>query len=168
MPIATFRGEKTVGEIADKLYLRLTPKQRETAEAAILKANPQLSDLRAVPKGTVLRVPDIPELRAKTNRNLENPDAQITAMVGDALDAFSEGFSARVASADADTKAQLALLKGRDIKAVLANVPALQTQAQTATEALNARGKEIAARQKAVLGAVKQARTDLDSTGKRN
>ena len=167
MPIATFRGEKTVGEIADKLYLRLTPKQRETAEAAILKANPQLSDLRAVPKGAVLRVPDIPELRAKTNRNLENPDAQITVMVGEALTAFGVRIDQHAQSADTEIKAQLALLKGKDIKAALANAPTLQAQAQSATEALTARGKAIAADQKALQAVLKQAISDLEQTGKR-
>jgi phage tail protein X/ribosomal protein L12E/L44/L45/RPP1/RPP2 len=166
MPIATFRGEKTVGEIADKLYLRLTPKQRETAEAAILKANPQLSDLRAVPKGAVLRVPDIPELRAKTNRNLENPDAQIAAMVGEALTAFGVRIDQHAQSADTEIKAQLALLKGKDIKAALANAPTLQAQAQSATEALTARGKAIAADQKALQAVLKQAISDLERTGK--
>lgn len=167
MPIATFRGEKTVGEIADKLYVRLTPRQRETAEAAILKANPQLSDLRAVPSGTVLRVPDIPELRAKTNRNLENPDAQITAIVGEALSTFSARLDEHVRATEADVKAQLALLKGKDIKATLANAPALQALAQGATEALTARGKAIGADQKALQTALKQAISDLDHTGKR-
>jgi len=166
MPIATFRGEKTVGEIADKLYLRLTPKQRETAEAAILKANPQLANLREVPKGAVLRVPDIPELRAKTNRNLENPDAQIAAMVGEALASFGSRLDAHTQSADAEIKAQLALLKGKDIKAALANAPTLQAQAQGATEALTARAKAISAGQKALQSALKQAISDLDRTGK--
>ena len=35
MPIAIFRGERTVAEIADKLFVRLTPRQREKVEAAL-------------------------------------------------------------------------------------------------------------------------------------
>ena len=75
MSIATYRGERSISEIADKIYKRLTPRQREKAEAAILKANPQLRNIRNLRKGSVLRVPDLPELRAKTNRDLDNPDA---------------------------------------------------------------------------------------------
>ena len=48
MPIATFRGEKTVAAIADKLFVKLTPKQREKAEAALIKENPQLRDRKSV------------------------------------------------------------------------------------------------------------------------
>jgi hypothetical protein len=68
MPITSFRGEKSLAEIADLMFERLTPKQREKAEAAILKANPRLSDLSTLPRGAVLKVPDLPELRAKARR----------------------------------------------------------------------------------------------------
>ena len=33
MPIATYRGEASVGDLADRLYLRLTPAKRKQAEA---------------------------------------------------------------------------------------------------------------------------------------
>jgi hypothetical protein len=166
MPIATFRGEKTVGEIADKLYLRLTPRQRETAEAALLKANPQLTNLREVPSGTVLRVPDIPELRAKTNRNLENPDAQIATTVGEALAGFGQRLDTRMQAAEAAAKDQLALLKSREVKAALANAPELQARADAANQALNERAKGLNQRGKALQAAVKQAREDLERAGR--
>ena len=85
MPITSFRGEKSVAEIADVMFERLTPKQREKAEAAILKANPRLNDLSTLPRGAVLKVPDLPELRAKARRAADDPPARIASEIGEAL-----------------------------------------------------------------------------------
>lgn len=162
MPIATFRGEKSVGEIADKLFVRLTPRQREKAEAAILKANPQLAEIDRVREGAVLRVPDIPELRPKTNRSLDNPDAQITNAIGDALRDYDKRLATRFKQGTADTKEQTALLKSAAFKRALANAPAAQEVAKQTAKALGERGQQLAARQETVDAAIRGMVKDLD------
>ncbi|QID17606.1 hypothetical protein G3580_08085 [Nitrogeniibacter mangrovi] len=166
MPIATFRGEKTVADIADKMYVRLTPKQRETAAAAILKANPQLADLRTVPEGAIVRVPDLPELRPKTNRSLENPDAQIADAIGDALAAADARLTTRIEQAQADLKTQTALAKDRQIKAALANAPGLQQAVDAAAKTWAADTKRLEARRSALAAMIKQASADLKGGAK--
>ena len=162
MPIATFRGEKSVAEVADKLYVRLTPRQREKAEAAILKANPQLSDIRNVPEGTILRVPDLPELRTKMSRSLENPDAQIAKTLADMLTSYTKELSGRIKNDQEATKSQLTLLKSAKFRREIANAPSLQALADQAMKTLDARAKSVGERQKLVEAAVKQALSDLD------
>jgi len=162
MPIATFRGEKSVAEVADKLYVRLTPRQREKAEAAILKANPQLSDIRNVPEGTILRVPDLPELRTKVSRSLENPDAQIAKTLADMLTSYTKELSGRIKNDQEATKSQLTLLKSAKFRREIASAPSLQALADQAMKTLDARAKSVAERQKLVEAAVKQALSDLD------
>lgn len=162
MPIATFRGEKSVGEIADKLFVRLTPRQREKAEAAILKANPKLAEIDKVHEGAVLRVPDIPELRPKTARSLDNPDAQIAARIGGALRDYDRWLAERVERGIADTKEQTAVLKGAELRRALANAPALKELAEQTAKALAERGEEIAMRQKTVATAIRSMVKDLD------
>lgn len=161
MPIATYRGEKSVADIADKLYLKLTPRQRETAEAAILKANPQLTDLRRVPDGAVLRVPDIPELRPKTNRTLENPDTQIADTITDALGALGKRLAACTETATASAAAQAKLLKSAALKQALANEPELQAAADAASKALAGRAKALETRQAALTEAIRTATAAL-------
>ena len=104
MPIMTYRGEKTVGEIADKMFERLTPRQKLTAEAEILKANPRLADPSTLAKGTILKMPDIAELRPKTSRALENPDALLAKHLAQALDDFGQRFDARATQATDDSR----------------------------------------------------------------
>lgn len=161
MPIATFRGERTVADIADKLFVRLTPRQRETAEAALLKANPQLRDIRNMREGTILRVPDLPELRAKTNRNLENPDAQIVKKLSEALGAYAAGLNERFKTAQEDIKTQRLLLKDRAFKKELSGSAELRALAESTAKATEARAKLISERQKQVEAATKQVLADL-------
>ena len=95
MPITSFRGEKSVAEIADVMFERLTPKQREKAEAAILKANPRLNDLSTLPRGAVLKVPDVPELRPKARRTADDPPARIASEIGEALTGYGQQLAQR-------------------------------------------------------------------------
>lgn len=162
MPIASFRGEKSVAEIADKLYLRLTPKQREKAEAALLKANPQLKDINKLRPGTILRLPELPELRAKTNRSLDNPAAQVADTLAESLSDYAKVLAERYQRDQEATKTQIALLNSAKLKKELADAPVLQKQADEARKTLEARVKAVELRQAAVDSAVKQALKDIE------
>ena len=161
MAIATFRGEKNVGEIADKLFVRLTPKQRHLAEAALLKANPRLRKISSVLDGTILRVPDLPGLRSRTSRGLENSDAQIAKTLTDALESYSDSLGVRFKADRGATKTQISLLKSAKLKKALADTPALQALAETARKALDTRARMIGERQKALEKAIRQAQAEL-------
>lgn len=161
MPITTYRGEKTVGEIADTMFERLTPKQKEVAEAAILKANPRLADPGKLARGTILKMPDIPELRPKTSRALENPDALLAKHLAEQLEAFAKRFDERAQQAVEDGRQQQALLKGAALKRALGNAPALQELAAQLGKNQAARDKEIESRRKSVGEAVQVMRAGL-------
>ena len=161
MSIATYRGERSISEIANKKYKRLTPRQREKAEAAILKANPQLKNIRNLRKGSVLRVPDLPELRAKTNRDLDNPEAQVARDLADTLKSFSEKFAERLKVEQENTKAQSKLLKSAKFKREISGKPSLQSLSGAAAKALDARSKSFKERQTNVKAAISQASKDL-------
>ena len=143
MAFATFRGEKTVTEIADKLFARLTPLQREKAEAAILKANPQLGKITKLRKGSILQVPNLPELRAKTNRSLENPDDQVAKNIAETLETFGKRMVQQTVTEQKSIKQQSALLKSAKLKKELARAPELQALANKAAATLRARSKTI-------------------------
>ncbi|WP_416138206.1 hypothetical protein ACM26W_17250 [Halomonas sp. HK25] len=161
MAIATFRGEKSVAEIADKLYARLTPKQREKAEAALLKANPQLKDIGKLKPGTILRLPEL-RAKARTNRTLENPVTQIAATLAGELGAYGNRLAEHVDVAQRATNTEQTLLKSARFKAVLANAPHLQELADQATRSLEGRSKAIKQRQGALETALKRALADLE------
>jgi hypothetical protein len=61
MPFAIFKGEKTMDALVDRLFPppdKSTKTSAKRAASALLKANPQLSDLSKVPAGSVLVIPE--------------------------------------------------------------------------------------------------------------
>ena len=52
MKFLILRNEKSVGDIADKAYKKLSAKARKQAEANLLKANPELKKLNHYAKVT--------------------------------------------------------------------------------------------------------------------
>jgi len=163
MLIATFQGERTLSEIADKLFKRLTPRQREKIEAAILRANPQLRDLQQMEKGAILRVPDLPEFRAKTSETPKNPETDIVKDLSSSLDSFSKHMAQQFETALKDTRAQSKLLKSARFKKEIANAPNIQALAGEAAKVLEAQTRQLAEQQKKVKNAIGQALQDLEA-----
>ena len=162
MAIASFRGEKSVADLADKLYAKLTPTQRDLAVAAILKANPQLADIDTLPQGTLLTLPVLPELRTKATRKLENPDDQIVAQLNDALNAYGKRLTEQTKAAQAalgDTRSQL---DDKALAEAIGNNAALRQLTEGIAKANEARRKALLDRQKRFETAVVQILKDLD------
>jgi hypothetical protein len=83
------RNEKSVTDVAEKAYKGLTVKEREKAEIALLKANPELKKFRSVRKGFIVRVPDIHSGGEKNSKNLVDPVESIADEIVDNLKVFT-------------------------------------------------------------------------------
>ncbi len=162
MPIATFRGEKSVADIADKMYSRLTPNQREKATAELLRANPQLKDLKTVAPGAVLRIPTLKDIRPKTTRNLENPDVQLANSLAEAVSSFADRIDSHVTNALGAVKTQQAELKKAPVKRILDADPGVRKQVEVMSKSLTDRTKGLEARQSDLKAALGQAIARLE------
>lgn len=160
MPVMTYRGEKTLDDVAYSLFGKLTTKQRETVTEALLKANPRLAKPGELAHGTILRMPDKLEVHPKTSRALENPDALLAKTLADAVAAFGQRFEARAKQATADSEEQIALITSAGLKDALNKAPELQALAEQIAKSQTARSTELQERQKSVstaLAAIKKA-----------
>lgn len=166
MAIAIFRGESSVAEIADKLFVDLDPAQRAKAQAELMKANPQLRNITKLRAGTILHVPVIPELQPRASGAAESPGAQIARDLAQALGDYSKQIDGRFKAAQEDSKAQAALLKSAKFKRLLTDAPELQAIAGDAAKAVDARAKGFGARQKELAAAIKQLSADLEGPSK--
>lgn len=163
MAITTFRGEKNLGEISSKLFVRLTPKQKEKVEAALLKANPQLGEIGTLRAGTILHVPDLAELRSKTRRALESPDQQIIAQLREDLSAYDKHLAARSETAQAQVTATAALLKDKDLLRAIGDDAALKQLLGEIGKQNSERKQQLVDRQKALDVAFEQLQKQLES-----
>ena len=95
MKYLLIRDEKSVQEVADKAYKKLTPAARKKAEADLVKANPELKSFRAVRKGSIVRIPDIREGGEKNTRNLKDPVEIFAGGVLDSLERLERGLETK-------------------------------------------------------------------------
>jgi hypothetical protein len=162
MPITTFRGEKTVADIADKLFARLTARQRKTVENALLKANPQLRDIASLRPGAILQVPAQPELRGKLQRALENPDKQLAGQLRDDLNAYGKRLAERSQAAQAQVAATAKLVADRTLAKTIGDDPALKALVKDIGKNNGKREQALAQRQKAFDVALEQMLDELE------
>lgn len=161
MAVTTFRGEKNLGELADKLFTRLTPRQREKVEDALLKANPQLDQITELRSGTLLKVPDLPELRAKAKRAGDGPDDQLAAHLDAELAAFAKHLTQRFAAAQETVVKTESVLNEPELKRVITKEPPLRDLAKQIGTLNAERKKQLEERQQKFAAALKQMQGEL-------
>ncbi len=161
MAVTTFRGEKNLGELADKLFTRLTPRQREKVEDALLKANPQLDQITELRSGTLLKVPDLPELRAKAKRAGDGPDDQLAAHLDAELAAFGKHLTQRFAAAQEAVAKTESVLNEPELKRVITKEPPLRDLAKQIGTLNAERKKQLEERQQKFAAALKQMQGEL-------
>jgi hypothetical protein len=161
--ITTYRGEKNLTELSNKLFARLTPRQQEKVEAALLKANPQLQDIANLQSGTLLHVPSLPELRNKTRRVLENPDAQITARLLEDVGTYDTLLAARHETAQAQLAVTARLLSNKDMLKAMAGDPTLKQLIADIDKSNGERKQVLSERRQAISAAFKQMLSDMEA-----
>lgn len=161
MAVTTFRGEKNLGELADKLFTRLTPRQREKVEDALLKANPQLDQITELRSGTLLKVPDLPELRAKAKRAGDGPDDQLAAHLDAELAAFGKHLTQRFAAAQEAVAKTESVLNEPELKRVITKEPPLRDLAKQIGTLNAERKNQLEERQQKFAAALKQMQGGL-------
>jgi phage tail protein X len=162
MPVMTYRGEKTAEELADNLYGKLTPPQREAVVKALLKANPRLLKPGQLTSGTVLKIPEMLDVRPKTSRALENPEVLLANSLSKTLGEFAQHMASRHQQANADNRAQITLLKNSGFKDAIKQEPALQELAAQVGRTQTARSKELLEGQKTMATALSAMQKALD------
>jgi hypothetical protein len=164
MKFAISKGEKELAELTTRLYDikgRGAAEAAKKAEAALLKANPHISDLSKIREGTLIVIPDaadVPPVRGAQT-------APITADFDEALKlSIKELGSAFTRSAQAEESAAAEtneLLKSREVKEFAAQSAEAKEQIEKLSEALKNQAKDAKADAAAEKEALKQLQEAL-------
>lgn len=106
MRVTTLREKSSLAEIADRLFAKLTPETTKLAEAALLKANPELAEPEALRPGAIIRVPEVPTVKLKSARAEDDPVGQTREMLKTALKSYQELLAQRFKSEKEDLTEQ--------------------------------------------------------------
>jgi hypothetical protein len=161
MRVTAFRGETSVDAIAEKVYADLTPVSRKKAVAALLKENPQLERLEKVKPGSVLRIPEVPGVRATPGRGSEGAADEIADMLADRLNTYGRRLTARNEAFIVDIDKQAALLKDRQLQKTFDSSPVAKELSRRANQAIEADKKAVADTRKRLEAAIEKLTSDL-------
>lgn len=171
MPFVTIRKAATLDELAGQLFeaKKGTPAAKQ-AEAALLQANPHIADLKTIPAGTVILVPEKEGLkpRARAEAPGESPltlGDRFTQLSGVLRLMGKNLAAAHVKEAD-DAKATIARAKSKEFTKLVDSEELKATVAETLKNA-QARAKALDAARGTIETTVKRAAADLEALQRR-
>ena len=120
MRVTTYQGERQLSDLARRLFEIKGSKAKELtkeAEAALLRANPFLKDLKHVPEGTLLVVPDVPGMsRSEEAPGLDLGIAQVAGELRRVREAAQQAMEGGMADLMQQAKTTLDLQKSPELK----------------------------------------------------
>jgi len=155
-PNDELNGRALYERITEKAYKDLSATARKQAEAALLKANPELKTLRAARKGHIVRIPAIPEGGKPDRRGLVDPIEDIAIEMADNLKLFEKSLSKKFADLEGQQKNFVGTLKAANKE--LKTYPNGAEAAKTLTKHLAASKKSNDANKELSLDALKKLR----------
>ena len=124
MRFVVFKGEKSVADLADRLFVTSgKAKASKQTLAALLQANPQLNNIDKVPAGSLIAVPDsAPPLNPAEKVVVSNASSIAATVVGAALTSLYQSLDQMEAEAGDKIKAGMDDLQSADMKSAIKTV----------------------------------------------
>jgi len=162
MRIVQYQGEARVADIVGRVFGTMSPAERKRAEATLLSMNPHLSDLRALPRGAVILVPEIPGFTSVWPDPTVAPFEAVVAATHSKVEQFGGDL---VSATKAEEEA--VIVQQRELQALVeSEVPRISPELKTMLESLGATFQERARRAQDGLDFIKnglgQMVKDLD------
>lgn len=165
MRLATYKKEESLPDLVGRLYSITGPGSQaraRDAEVALLKANPHLRDLKKVPEGALIMVPEVAEVKiTEEQQMLEEAADEITRAVRGTLAAVTPALEMSIKRQIDETNKSLKLLKSRDLRKLAEEEPALKEHISVIEKEGKAQLKEISALEKFHKQASRRLEEDL-------
>lgn len=133
----------------------------KTAQAALREANPHVADLKKVPSGTLVVVPDVPGIKAAPAQSIEGVSVEMMRQLKSALAAAKAVVEKSSVAQVEDAEASASLAKNRDLVALAKQTPELKQRLSQVVDQAKTQAKQIADDKKAQIQALTQLERDL-------
>jgi len=164
MRIVTVKKAAPLGELAGQLYAvdaRKDSHAAQQAEAALRDANPHLDDLKTVPEGAVILVPDKEGLKPQASSEPLAPAAPYFAQLTAGLEVLSKNLLAAHNREIEEAKETVAIAKSKEF-AKLTDAGDLKASVAEAIKNAQTRIKAAQTSQRDMEKTLKQASADLE------
>jgi phage tail protein X len=133
----------------------------KTAQAALREANPHVADLKKVPSGTLVVVPDVPGIKTAPAQSIEGVSVGMMRQLKSALAAAKAVVEKSTAAQAEDAEASASLAKNRDLVALAKQTPELKQRLSQVVDRAKTQAKQIADDKKAQIEGLTQLEKDL-------
>ncbi|HUJ42102.1 MAG TPA: hypothetical protein VLW52_00720 [Opitutaceae bacterium] len=165
MRFITAKSETSVADLTRRAFEfkgRNAAERTRHAQAALLHANPHLRDLKKVPAGTLVMVPDLPGASPLAPRAALSLSPDVVAHLKQAL-AGAQAVLERAAAAEAEASATtLELVKSLGQMGLVKQAPDVQSRLPEIAKRAKARATTAAASTAAQIEALAALATELD------
>lgn len=121
MGFEIYEGEKKISDLVTKMFGELSATKAKRAEAALVDANPELNDLRAMAAGTILVTPTVPGVSpAAPEEEVVIPQLE---PVHDALESLLEEMAGAADEERGEIDETAKFLKSAEMKRIVAELP---------------------------------------------
>jgi hypothetical protein len=160
MSFVVFKGERNIADVVSRAYGELKASDRKRAEAALVRANPHLAEIKDVAEGSLIVVPRVPGVRESADREAESPAADAVGEIAEALTDYRKRLEASAKREEGDLSELEKLLESGPLREKLGNTPEAGPYLDRAAEAAKDRRTENEER-KAILERLEDAETRL-------
>ena len=133
----------------------------KNAQAALREANPHIADLKKVPAGTLVVVPDVPGIKTAAAQSPGEVSAEMISRLKSALGAAKRVLEKSAESQLQDAEATASLAKDRELMALAKQTPELKERLSQIAEQAKRQSKEVADDKKEQIEALGQLEKDL-------
>lgn len=135
----------------------------KNAQAALRDANPHIADLKKVPAGTLVVVPDVPGIKTAAAQSPGKVSAEMISRLRSALAAAERVIEKSAETQLQDAEATTSLAKDRELMALAKQIPELKERLSQIAEQAKRQSNEVAEDKKAQIQALDQLEKDLAS-----
>jgi uncharacterized protein YdcH (DUF465 family) len=166
MKFVTIKSETNLADLSREVFEIKGAKAAaaaKRAQAALREANPHLADVKKVPAGTLVIVPDVPGTKEAPAQSVGDVSAEMISRLRSALAAAKKVIEESADSQLRDAEATLSLAKDRELSRLAKQTPELKERMVRVIEEAKKQSSEVAEDKKAQIQGLAQLEKDLAS-----
>jgi Phage Tail Protein X len=166
MKFVTIKSETNLADLSREVFEIKGAKAAaaaKRAQAALREANPHLADVKKVPAGTLVIVPDVPGTKEAPAQSVGDVSAEMISRLRSALAAAKKVIEESADSQLRDAEATLYLAKDRELSRLAKQTPELKERMVRVIEEAKKQSSEVAEDKKAQIQGLAQLEKDLAS-----
>jgi hypothetical protein len=166
MKFVTIKNKTSLAELSRNVFEIKGPKAAtaaRSAHAALREANPHIADLKELPAGTLVVVPDLPGIDAPSAQSPGQVSPELMKYLKRVLTAAKAVVEKSAAAQSEDAEASVSLAKDRELAALSRTTPELKDRLSQIVERAKSQSKQVAEDKKTQIQALAQLEKDLAS-----